>query len=313
MAEEYNPGFWGGLWDGLTGQGETKQARADQRRQQAYWDQLQESIPGSDAFSFDYGSYIPSSMAAVRREAAHQADPSAMRGAQADRTAIQAQQDALRGFGEIATHGTTAIDRARMAEAQRAQEQTLRAQRGATMADMQARGMAGSGLELAQNEAAMQEAAMRRSMDDMRTQAMAQQRSFDALGAQGDLAGQIRHASWGEESDRARAVDQINEFNTRLRADNQADYLTRHSRSALDYADRQDAAALHGANTRNQAIQDRNQNVWDIHGARENVVRGRTGQLQSDPQKAAKRQGQIYRDAAGALIRTGAGAIGGGG
>jgi hypothetical protein len=136
------------------------------------------------------------------------------------------QQSALdRVLGIANEGGLTAIDRARIAEQRAGEEQWLRGQRGATLANMEARGMGGSGAELASIFDSQQSSANRNAMSGTQIEALAQQRQDQALRDSFGMSSDARRQSFGEASDIATAQDRTNQWNSQLGTD-QARYLS---------------------------------------------------------------------------------------
>lgn len=125
-----------------------------------------------------------------------------------------AQMQALQGLQDIYRQGgLTAEDKARQAMINQQAAQQERGQREAILQNMQARGIGGSGAELAANLAAQQSGANQRAMGGLQTAANAENRALQALLQGGQLGGQIRGQEYGMASDKARAQDIINQFN----------------------------------------------------------------------------------------------------
>lgn len=136
------------------------------------------------------------------------------------------QQSALdRVLGIANEGGLTAIDRARIAEQRAGEEQWLRGQRGATLANMEARGMGGSGAELASIFDSQQSSANRNAMSGTQIEALAQQRQDQALRDSFGMSSDARRQSFGEASDIATAQDRTNQWNSQL-GTNQARYFS---------------------------------------------------------------------------------------
>lgn len=158
--------------------------------------------------------------------------------AQADPRAIEAQRQALDLIMGIATGGgATALERARMARTRADQEGWLRGQREADMQNLAERGMSGSGAELANLAMDRQAAAQRMSAADLETEAMLEQRVLDAIMAGGQMAGQMRGASFSEDFDRRGAQDTFSQLNqSAINAVNSANknYLREAQRHTLD-------------------------------------------------------------------------------
>jgi len=136
------------------------------------------------------------------------------------------QQDAMdRVLGIANEEGLTAIDRARIAEQRAGEEQWLRGQRGATLANMEARGLGGSGAELASIFDSQQSSANRNAMSGVQFEALAQQRQDQALRDAFGMSSDARNQSFGEASYIASAQDRTNQWNSQLGTD-QARYLS---------------------------------------------------------------------------------------
>lgn len=188
--------------------------------------------------------------------------------AQADPESIAAQRRALQGLTDIVDQGgLTAVDRARIAEAREQEGQFLRGAREATLANLEARGMRGSGADLMAQLASQQEAGQRLSRANLATEAQAQMRAMQALGMLGGQAGQMRGQSYGEAQNQARAQDALNIHNQGMLEDwkrYQAGELTN---AAYDARDQQwkrygAQAGIHGIQTgedrrRSEQAQDR--------------------------------------------------------
>ena len=146
---------------------------------------------------------IPEFLAGYKSQAA---------GAKADRRAINAQLDALKQWRAQTTPELTAAERTMMEVNRREQEQSLRGQREAALANLQARGMAGGGGELAATLGAQQETAQRRMLEDLAARGQAVGRAQTALQQYGGLAGDIRQQSFGEQFQRGTAADEATRF-----------------------------------------------------------------------------------------------------
>lgn len=144
--------------------------------------------------------------------------PSAMQGISTDPELRRAQLDALSRLSEVGTEGMTAEDKFRMAQMQSDISQRQRGAREALQQQMQSRGIAGSGLELAAQLANQQAAAQQENLRGLGLQANAEQRALEAMMQSGALAGQIRGQEFGEQAQKAAAADAIAQFNAQQRA-----------------------------------------------------------------------------------------------
>jgi len=132
-----------------------------------------------------------------------------------DPSTRNAQAQALARLQGIASEGgMDSIDRARMADIMSQATGMAKGQRDAISQNLQARGMAGSGLEMVQQQMANQNAAQLANTGGLQTSADAQRRALDALMNSATLGGQMRTQDYGIASDKARAQDAINAFNT---------------------------------------------------------------------------------------------------
>lgn len=134
----------------------------------------------------------------------YQADPQAMA---AQRLALQRLQE------DAATTGLTAPERAELGQAMDETAQYERGQRGAILQDAQARGVGGSGLELAQQLLSQQGGATRAAAFGRDAAAAAAKRRALAGMQLGQFGGQLRGQGFEEFGSKARAQDAINQFN----------------------------------------------------------------------------------------------------
>ena len=130
----------------------------------------------------------------------------------------------LQGIRNIAENGgLTAIDRARMAQSRSMEDQWLRGQRGATLSNMEARGLGGSGAEMASLFDQEQSGANRNAMRGLETDAL-------ALGRQD----QAWRDLFSGESSIATATDSVNRDNAMLGTDAARYYADTMNRGAFD-------------------------------------------------------------------------------
>lgn len=143
--------------------------------------------------------------------------PSAMEGVKANPIAMGAQLRALQGYQDIYDQGgLTAIDRDRIAQTRALEDQYLRGEREATMANMNARGMGGSGMELLSQLQSQQASGMRHAAADSNMEALAQARRDAALDSLFGAGTDIRTQQWDEDAARAEAKDAINRMNNSI-------------------------------------------------------------------------------------------------
>ena len=139
--------------------------------------------------------------------------PSRMDQVSAD-PALKAQQmRALSSWSEMGKAGMTAEERGELNKMRLMAARDQKARQDAILQSRQARGMAGSGDELAAQLLASQAGAELASQEGDRLAAQAQNRALQAIAQSGNLAGSLRSQDVGEQSDKARAADAIAQFN----------------------------------------------------------------------------------------------------
>ena len=145
-------------------------------------------------------------------------DPSFMESVGANPQLVQAQQQSLQALQDVGrSGGQDALTRSRMAQTMGQVGQQERANREALQAQMQRRGIGGSGIDLAQQAIAQQRGADRTAQLGFQTAADAEQRALQALSQSGQLAGSMRGQQFSEDAQRAAAMDRIAQFNTQHR------------------------------------------------------------------------------------------------
>lgn len=128
------------------------------------------------------------------------------------------QMARLDDLNDIAKRGGLSLSD--QADLQRIRNQVAQSDRGrrqAILANMDSRGLGGSGFELQAQLDSVQDATNRQSQESMDIAAQAQRRALQAILSGADLAGSIRNADYRQEADRASAQDAIERFNTASR------------------------------------------------------------------------------------------------
>jgi hypothetical protein len=164
----------------------------------------------------------------------------------------QAQINALNKLQEIGEGGLTLQDKANLERIKAEQAAMERGQREAILQNAQARGVAGSGLELAQSMLAQQQASNRSSQQGLDVASMAQQRALQAILQGGQLGGQIRGQDFEEQARVAAAKDAIAQFNAQNQQQvNLANSAARQQANIFNLGLKQDVANAN-TNIRNQ-------------------------------------------------------------
>ena len=145
-------------------------------------------------------------------------DPSAFNSIETDPELQKAQMAALSQLQEIGSEGgLTKTDRAKLNQIKSQEDAANRGQREAIMQRAQARGMGGSGLEIASQLQNQQDSATRQAQRDMDVGALAEQRALDAILQGGNLAGSMQNTAFNQQAQKAEANDAISRFNTQNR------------------------------------------------------------------------------------------------
>jgi hypothetical protein len=283
MADEdddrFNPFISGGLGDGdfrgipivgpviddVSGQGAAREAEAAEAarlKAMGAVDTLEGYTPGFSQLRGD-----PYEMESANRLGMLLGDSRAGQ-AQSDPRDRAAQRAALTQLQEIGRGGLTAADKAALGAGNDMVAQSLRGQREASLQDLRARGMGGSGAEVAALFGGQQSGANAMAQQSASVLNAAQQRGLQALQAGGSLAGQMRGQGFGEQFQRGQAVDAFNRDNVAYRRGVQERNVGRSNR----YTDNTTGAHR------------------DMYGIRERQAAMRTGQYNQEAQDAERRR-----------------------
>lgn len=129
----------------------------------------------------------------------------------------EAQTDSLGALRKIAQKGLTPEDKAELNQVRAQLARDAQARDQSVIQNMQQRGVAGGGSELAQRLLASQSQADRAASEGDRISAMAFRNKLDAIRQSGALAGDVRSSDYRASSDKASAADRIAAFNTQNR------------------------------------------------------------------------------------------------
>lgn len=133
--------------------------------------------------------------------------------AKVSQEAIGNQKKALGRWDELSHPQETAEEKLIREMARREMEGSMKGNREAMAQNLKARGVYGSGAELASQLDTQQEAASRRSLEEMGANANASKRAIDALGHYSDVSNQIR----GNELAEGQALDTVGMFNKQVK------------------------------------------------------------------------------------------------
>lgn len=187
--------IWGDLV-GATGRQAGRRADEAAARNNQVWDELSKQAPTAEELM-----YI-----------APQVGQEGFDDTQTDPALRSARMDALRQMqGIYRDGGLRPEDKSRIAMINNQQQQQEQAQRAAVMQQMQARGMGGSGTELAGQLSAQQGAATRGYLGGMQVAGDAGQRALAAIQSAATMGGSMQQ----DDLQAAAARNQIREFNAR--------------------------------------------------------------------------------------------------
>lgn len=147
-------------------------------------------------------------------EEAIRQDPSLLSQFSADPQLRAAQMGALENLRQLGQTGLDATDRAAYNQLRLEAARDAKAQQDSILQNMQARGMAGSGQELAAKLMSAQNQAQIQSAQGDKLAADAAQRRLQAIAQSGQLGSQLEQQQFGEAAAKASAQDAINRFNT---------------------------------------------------------------------------------------------------
>lgn len=216
--------------------------------------------------------------------------PSAFEQAKEDESAIAAQHDAMNSYKErIGNGGFTAADTAAQNQATRQASQADNARRQSIMQEMQQRGQAGGGSELAQRLASADSAGAQNADASQQIAARGEANRTAAIGASAGLASTMRNQTAQSQDQLAAGRDSVNKFN--------AD-LTARSNAANMSADNQ--ASQYNANSQGQFDQNTGQMQYNSVAEAQNI------EAQKAAAAAAKKKGQM-----GAILGVAGGVAGG--
>lgn len=132
---------------------------------------------------------------------------------QEDPSLRSAQMSALGRFGQLSKSGIDPQARAAMAQTQQNLASDMEGKRQQIIQNMQSRGQAGSGAELATALQATQAGGNQLANEQLNIAGQAAQRALQALGSYGNMSGQVRGQDFNVENAKAQAADELTKFN----------------------------------------------------------------------------------------------------
>jgi hypothetical protein len=143
-----------------------------------------------------------------------QLGPSALADITTDPRYRDAELSALSDLEQQSKTGFTARDEADLAKLEGDVNRQNRGRLGAIQQNMAARGMSGSGMDIAAQIAASQDATERQALAALEKNAQMGERKQDATSRLGNLASQLQGRDFGQAATKAQAADAIVRFNT---------------------------------------------------------------------------------------------------
>lgn len=205
-------GIAGGIAGQLLSSGDQAAAGADMAAAQAAYANIAQPTIAEQQWQLAQeqaaGSLQPAS------EGTYTMGSNAMAGIQTNPQYAQAQQAALASLAQQGQGGLTAQERANLINSNQAIAGNVNAQNAAINQSMAARGMGGSGVQLAAQLANSQGGANQASTNANNINAQAQNTALQALSQQGGLATQMQGQQFGQQAAIAQAQNAINQFNT---------------------------------------------------------------------------------------------------
>jgi hypothetical protein len=154
--------------------------------------------------------------------AAEQAGGTAFDGVGLDKESMDARRAALRKFQQIGMEGgMDAESEAALAQARFQSAQHEAGQRGALMQRAQERGQGSGAMNAAAQLISQQGASQNLAMQGVQAAGDARRRALQALSQSENIGRGLTEDEYRRSADRAQAIDNINRFNTGLRADAQ--------------------------------------------------------------------------------------------
>lgn len=239
-------------------------------------------------------------------------DPSAFNDIEMNPEYEKMQMDAINKIAEKASAGgLSKSDRARLNQMKTDEDTANRGRRDSIIQNANARGMGGSGLELAAQLQNQQDSAMRSSQRDMDIAALADKQALEAVIQQGNMASQMQNNQFNRGAQTAQANDAISRFNAQNRQDQNMTNVTNRNTA-------NETALLNKQNLANANVGLRNQSQIQNKGLeqqqfdnRMNILAGKQGVGNTNAQIAGQNSA-AQANAMNQNLAMAAGAVSGG-
>lgn len=197
--------------------GAIEAAKQQQQAQQYQLDALNAiqgvNTPEAQQLMVALQQYQNAGQLSPQMESAISQNPSAMANIQTDPRLMNAAMQSLQTLQKTGSGALQPQDLAALQQVKNASNNQARAQQQSILQNMQARGMGGSGAELAAQLSNGQNAANRANDQDLNIGAQASQRALQAMSQAGSLGASLQNQSFGQQAQQASAQDAINRYN----------------------------------------------------------------------------------------------------
>lgn len=201
------------------------------------------------AMSVAYGDISP------EQAVAHTVGKSAFNDIISDPKLRAQQLDVIDRLDEVSRKGYTDIERAAIQKSLDQVQTRIRGENEGIKQDLRDRGLYNSGRELVMRQMAQQAGTNLASQNALDVQAEGLKRALDALGQSGQLATTTRGQDWSENSAKAQANDQTNQFNANMSTQVALANMNAANQAKLTNASNSLNAQLANMNAANQASQ----------------------------------------------------------
>lgn len=222
-------GVVGGVLGQIASQGDQNQAAADIAAAQAAYGNV--NVPTIQEQQWNLANEQNAGSLQPQAEGTYTMGQNAMAGIQTNPQYAAAQQAALASLQQQGQGGLTAQERANLINSNQQIAGQTNAQNNAIQQQMAARGMGGSGTQLAAQLSNSQGSANQASNNANAINAQAQNAALQATAQGGNLASQLQGQQFGQQAAIAQAQNAINQFNT-ANTQNVAGYNTQAANQA---------------------------------------------------------------------------------
>jgi len=288
--------------DDLFTMGNASEADENQQRAQEVWSDLLSQVPDVEELRVILDKAVYQGDLSPEQAQVFLQQGTAYDEVSADPRLRQAQMSALSQLQDITEQGgLSSADRGRLQQIGSEEAAASRGARESIMQNAQARGVGGSGLELANQMSSAQDSATRRSQRDFDVAGMAQQGALSAIMNSANLGGGIRGQDVGEQQRVAQARDAMSQFNAQNQNQN-----AQNNTNARNQAAERNINTRQGLENANTQIAN-NQKTYNAEapmrrlGVMSGMASGQAGTF-SDSAKHYMKQGENSKKTLGTII-----------